>query len=159
VRRCGGVLGRTSRETLISGDICVSLSVLQAMSQQPAPRPDLREHLAAERTFLAYIRTGLALMGFGFVVARFSLFLQTTLQSGGKETPGLSLWFGTALVMLGVAVNFLSIVEYRSLIERLNQAHGAKWPPARLPVATAALVGTCGVVMASYLIWVHIAGR
>ena len=37
---------------------------------------DVRDHLAAERTFLAWIRTGIALMGFGFVVARFGLFLQ-----------------------------------------------------------------------------------
>ncbi len=37
---------------------------------------DPRVSLAAERTFLAWIRTGLALMGFGFVVARFGLFLR-----------------------------------------------------------------------------------
>lgn len=37
---------------------------------------DLRDYLAAERTFLAWVRTDLALMGFGFVVARFGLFLQ-----------------------------------------------------------------------------------
>lgn len=36
----------------------------------------MRDYLAAERTFLAWIRTGLALMGFGFVVARFGIFLQ-----------------------------------------------------------------------------------
>jgi putative membrane protein len=36
----------------------------------------LSDYLAAERTLLAWIRTGLALMGFGFVVARFGLFLQ-----------------------------------------------------------------------------------
>jgi putative membrane protein len=39
-------------------------------------RADLRDYLAAERTFLAWTRPGLALMGFGFVVARFGLFLQ-----------------------------------------------------------------------------------
>ncbi|MGA9968262.1 MAG: DUF202 domain-containing protein [Terriglobales bacterium] len=39
-------------------------------------RASLSDYLAAERTFLAWIRTGLALMGFGFVVARFGLFLQ-----------------------------------------------------------------------------------
>jgi putative membrane protein len=39
-------------------------------------KPSLSDYLAAERTLLAWIRTGLALMGFGFVVARFGLFLQ-----------------------------------------------------------------------------------
>ena len=42
----------------------------------PAPKAALTDYLAAERTLLAWIRTGLALMGFGFVVARFGLFLQ-----------------------------------------------------------------------------------
>ena len=41
------------------------------------------DYLAAERTFLAWIRTGLALMGFGFVVARFGLFLQAL--QGGRQ--------------------------------------------------------------------------
>ncbi|HKF26126.1 MAG TPA: DUF202 domain-containing protein [Candidatus Acidoferrum sp.] len=40
------------------------------------PKAELRDYLAVERTFLAWIRTGVALMGFGFVVARFGLFLQ-----------------------------------------------------------------------------------
>jgi putative membrane protein len=40
------------------------------------PAADLRDYLAEERTFLAWIRTSLTLMGFGFVVARFGLFLQ-----------------------------------------------------------------------------------
>jgi len=41
-------------------------------------RADLRDYLAAERTFLAWIRTGLALMGFGFVVAAFRTYPATT---------------------------------------------------------------------------------
>jgi len=41
----------------------------------------ISDYLATERTFLARIRTGLALMGFGFVVARFGLFLEA-LQTG-----------------------------------------------------------------------------
>ncbi|MGA7413059.1 MAG: DUF202 domain-containing protein [Bryobacteraceae bacterium] len=44
-------------------------------------KASLSDYLAAERTFLAWIRTGLALMGFGFVVARFGLFLQALLLS------------------------------------------------------------------------------
>src|ERR1700730_16404409 len=62
------------------------------------------DYLAAERTFLAWIRTGLALVGFGFVVARFGLFLralQITQPSLADSSYGLSFWFGTALIILG----------------------------------------------------------
>jgi len=69
-------------------------------SIESPPKPDLRDSLAAERTFLAWIRTGLALMGFGFVVARFGLFLhqlQLLQHASTPRTYGPSLWFGTAL--------------------------------------------------------------
>jgi putative membrane protein len=56
---------------------------------------DLRDYLAEERTFLAWIRTGLALMGFGFVVARFG---------SAAQPQWLSLGLGTMLVAAGVAV-------------------------------------------------------
>ena len=73
-------------------------------------KPELRDFLAAERTFLAWIRTGLALMGFGFVVARFGLFLQqiqVVEHAPSAQSYGVSLWFGTALIVVGVAVNIL----------------------------------------------------
>jgi putative membrane protein len=78
------------------------------MCQQKA---SLSDYLAAERTLLAWIRTGLALMGFGFVVARFGLFLQqlqTVQHVLPRRSYGLSLWFGTALIAAGIAVNFLA---------------------------------------------------
>ena len=46
------------------------------VSAEPGQKAALSDYLAAERTLLAWIRTGLALMGFGFVVARFGLFLE-----------------------------------------------------------------------------------
>src|SRR6267378_4141370 len=77
-------------------------------------KADLRDYLAAERTLLAWIRTGLALMGFGFVVARFGLFLQE-LQAAQHapllQSYGLSLWFGTALIAMGVVVNLFAVCE------------------------------------------------
>jgi putative membrane protein len=59
------------------------------------------DYLAAERSLLAWIRTGLALMGFGFVVAHFGLFLQQ-LEVTHSAFPERSYgWFGTALIVVG----------------------------------------------------------
>jgi putative membrane protein len=64
---------------------------------------DPRVRFAVERTLLAWVRTGLALMGFGFVVARFGLFLREIEAVRRavplKEPMGLSLWIGTALIL------------------------------------------------------------
>ncbi len=64
------------------------------------PYRDPRIYMAAERTLLAWIRTGLALMGFGFVVARFGLFLREMEAVGRSPVTrtAFSVWFGTALV-------------------------------------------------------------
>jgi len=88
-------------------------------------RPDLRDALAAERTFLAWIRTGLALMGFGFVVARFGLFLQQfqfIQHAPPVPSYGLPLWFGTALISLCVIVNVVSAWHHVQQIEILKAA-------------------------------------
>ena len=64
----------------------------------PASQPpeDPRVRFAAERTLLAWIRTGLAMMGFGFVVARFGLFLH--------ELSAMGLLLAALLAALGVAL-------------------------------------------------------
>src|SRR5438105_5643443 len=83
---------------------------------------DLRDYLAAERTFLAWIRTGLALMGFGFVVARFGLFLRELLAARGATPaphPHLSLIVGVALVLIGVIVHLAAALHYRQAVRAL----------------------------------------
>src|SRR6266481_4856193 len=85
-------------------------------------RGQLRDYLAAEQTFLAWIRTGLALMGFGFVVARFGLFLQQLRvvdHAPSAPSYGVSLWFGTALIAVGVAVNLSSAWRHVRLVREL----------------------------------------
>src|SRR5208282_768883 len=86
-------------------------------------RAGLSDYLAAERTLLAWIRTGLALMGFGFVVARFGLFLQQIrLIDHAPSAPsyGVSLWFGTALIAVGVVVNLSSAWRHVRLVRELD---------------------------------------
>jgi putative membrane protein len=85
---------------------------------------DPRVWLAAERTFLAWIRTGIALMGFGFVVARFGLFLRELAVSHQvipHRTTGLSMWLGTALLIIGIVVNVGATIQHVRLINRLSR--------------------------------------
>src|SRR6202161_4616834 len=85
---------------------------------------DPRTYLAEERTFLAWIRTGLAMMGFGFVVARFGLFLRelaAVRDVSPQHSTGLSLWVGTTLVILGVAVNVAAAVKHWYTVRRLDR--------------------------------------
>ena len=72
----------------------------------PKGKPDPDVFFSAERTYLAWVRTGVALMGFGFVLARFSLLVHQLRSMGSNPLPDdasdLSRYFGIALVMVGV---------------------------------------------------------
>jgi uncharacterized protein (DUF302 family)/uncharacterized membrane protein YidH (DUF202 family) len=113
------------------------------------------DYLAAERTFLAWIRTGLALMGFGFVVARFGLFLRA-IQIGQPSLPaqsyGLSFWFGTTLIVVGVIVNIVSARQHVRLVRDLNQGGSAINRPSSLAIIVAVILAVVGLAMAIYLI-------
>jgi uncharacterized protein (DUF302 family)/uncharacterized membrane protein YidH (DUF202 family) len=124
----------------------------------PSPRAALSDYLAAERTLLAWIRTGLALMGFGFVVARFGLFLQ---QLKIMESPsavqsyGLSLWFGTGLIVLGVVANILGGLHHLRLVRELDRGDTFHSRPSTPAVAVTFLLALLGLAMAIYLISVR----
>src|SRR5260370_30490024 len=115
----------------------------------------LRDYLAAERTLLAWIRTGLALMGFGFVVARFALFLQqvqVSQHAPSLHSYGLSLWFGTALIGAGVAVNLLSAWHHARLVRMMDRGQALTSHSLRLAIATCLFLALVGVGMAIFLL-------
>jgi putative membrane protein len=122
---------------------------------EPAQKADLRDYLAAERTLLAWIRTGLALMGFGFVVARFGLFLrelQVAEHAPSAQANGLSLWFGTALIAVGVLVNLISGWQHARLVRELDRREPVHSRPAAPAVAIALFLAVVGLAMTIYLI-------
>jgi putative membrane protein len=100
-------------------------------ARPPRPLPPLPEnetlrlHQANERTLLAWLRTGIAMMGFGFVVARFGLVLRelAAVQHSPRAPSGAStsVWIGVALAGMGVALIVASLVRFarvRAAIER-----------------------------------------
>ena len=127
-------------------------------NENAAPTASLSDYLAAERTLLAWIRTGLAMMGFGFVVARFGLFLKELSMARGStamQHPGVSLWFGTALIVIGVAVNGIAGLRHLRLVRALN-AGQVRGPRSGLLVFfVAMMVALVGLAMAIYLISVR----
>jgi uncharacterized protein (DUF302 family)/uncharacterized membrane protein YidH (DUF202 family) len=131
---------------------------LEMSSSGPSRGASLSDYLAAERTLLAWVRTGLALMGFGFVVARFGLFLQQLAaiqHSPGEPPSGLSIWFGTALIAAGVIVSLGSGWHHVRSVRSMQQGSYSSSRSVVPAAAIAIFLGLVGIGMAIYLLSVR----
>jgi putative membrane protein len=117
------------------------------------PPADPRVLFAAERTLLAWQRSSLALMGFGFVIERFSLFLAALRRE--PQTPGhhlFSLSVGVALILLGAAVALTSSIGYRRFVRSLPSQDVASGYLIGLGSIINIVIAAAGVTLAVYLL-------
>jgi putative membrane protein len=118
-------------------------------------RGDLRVFLAGQRTMLAWVRTGVALMGFGFVVARFGLFLREMGGVRGVETSvhqgSVSLWAGTGLLLVGVWVNVLAAARFARFSREFKAGRDPTATGIGAEIGIAGVLAALGVAMAVYL--------
>jgi putative membrane protein len=120
---------------------------------------DRRVHMANERTFLAWVRTSIGIMAFGFVVERFALFMkQFALLIGNAGVPaaqvpaskGYASVFGIILVGLGALIGILSFVRFKKVERQIDED---TYQPSRiLNVLLALSVLAIGVFIITYLI-------
>lgn len=111
------------------------------------------DHLANERTFLAWIRTAIAIMAFGFVVVKFALFVRQVSMVMGREqavpSQGRSAAIGIFLVILGAVVALLAYFRYRH-IEKLLESSGY-FPSKRLSLVITIAIVICSLLLVWYL--------
>jgi putative membrane protein len=113
---------------------------------------DPRVLFAAERTLLAWNRTGLALMGFGFVIERFGLFVHMLKpEHGGMLQRGLSFWIGIAFVVLGSSVSVMAVIQYRKVLGTLKPIEIPEGYRANLGAYVNLAVAFLGFALTLYL--------
>ena len=71
------------------------------------------------------------------------------------QTPHFSVWIGTALVLIGVAVNLLAALHHVRLVRELNRGIASFDRPSRLAISVALVLGVVGIAMAVYLAFVR----
>ena len=113
-----------------------------------------REHLANERTFLAWIRTAIALMGFGFVIVKFALFLKQLsllLEAPVVPSHGYSAILGIFLVGLGALMGLLAFIRYKKVEKQIDED---TWQSSSILDALLTLsVLAVGIFLVVYLIY------
>ncbi len=110
------------------------------------------DHLANERTFLAWIRTSISIIVFGFVVAKFGITLRELLRVQGHspQESGASLWIGVGFMAMGIFMSLIALVRYRTTMHRLN---ADQFKPAGAMVIVLGVVAALfGAILAIYLI-------
>ena len=125
----------------------------------PISESDPRVFFAAERTLLAWVRTGITIMALGFVVSRFGLFIQLLALASSKSLPSMhSVWstgIGFSLVMVGALSIIVACVQHRYFIASLPKSDLPHGYSSAFAMILSLLIGALGIVLAGYLIFIN----
>jgi putative membrane protein len=114
------------------------------------------DHAANERTFLAWVRTGIAIMAFGFLVERFDIFLKIAASSLGQKPHAVtSQAFGNiaglCLIIAGAALIFLSALRFRRTAKAIDSPQAQSSPGMRLDLTLSVMLVVLGIALVVYL--------
>ncbi|HEX7474687.1 MAG TPA: DUF202 domain-containing protein [Dehalococcoidales bacterium] len=127
------------------------------MNEREPQNSNRRVRMANERTFLAWVRTSIAIMAFGFVVERFSLFIRevsSILDKSGNSIPpshGYAAIIGIILVALGIVLGTLSFLRYRNAEKQID--NDSYRPSLKLDFLVAGSVLLVGILLIAYLVY------
>lgn len=113
-----------------------------------------RDHLANERTFLAWVRTSVAIVVFGFAIGRFAIALRQLARLQGSEphATGFSVWMGTISILAGVVMVVAGLMRYRKTRAQLDEG---KFEPAGFIVDLVTILTVLfALALAGYLVYV-----
>jgi len=127
-------------------------------NKNPVKSPDLQMHLANERTFLAWIRTSIGIMAFGFVVEKFALFIKKLSYFLAKPNTveavpssiGYSSIFGIVLVAMGALIGVLAFVRYKKVKREIDE--NTYQPSIILDILVAMGILSIGIFLVLYMI-------
>ena len=114
-----------------------------------------RDHLANERTFLAWVRTSVAIVVFGFAIGRFAIAMRqlTAFQGLASKTTGLSVWMGMSSILAGVVMVVAGLARYRKTRAQLDEG---KFELAGFIVDLVTILTVLfGLALAGYLVYVE----
>jgi putative membrane protein len=114
------------------------------------------DHAANERTFLAWVRTAIAIMAFGFLIERFDLFVrvaapQLAQRQLGTHGEGFANWAGLIFIVIGILTIAVAWLRFSRTAKDIDRQDEVASPGERFDLALAIMIGLLGASLALYL--------